>query len=72
MTYEEFMTVIQDDVEKILKDNSANIVQRLLEDIDEPMSKEQLQIIRNSVTVSVQLSAQIIFDYLTSLGIIDC
>lgn len=72
MTYEKFMTVIQDDVEKILKDNSVNIAQRLLEDIDEPMSKEQLQIIRNSVTVSVQLSAQIIFDYLTSLGIIDC
>lgn len=72
MTYEKFMTVIQDDVEKILKDNSVNIAQRILEDIDEPMSKEQLQIIRNSVTVSVQLSAQIIFDYLTLLGIIDC
>ena len=47
MTYEEFMAVIQDDVEKILKDNSANIVQRLLEDINEPMSKEQLQIIQS-------------------------
>lgn len=74
MTYDEFMSAINSDVERILTENSANIAQSLLQGLpeDEPcISKEQLQIIRNAVNTSIQFSVQIMFDYLDSLGMLE-
>lgn len=74
MTYDEFMSVINSDVERILAENSANVAQSLLRNLpeDEPcISKEQFQIIRNAVNTSIQFSVQIVFDYLDSLGMLN-
>lgn len=67
MTYNEFMSAINSDVERILTENSANIAHSLLQGLSETepcISKEQLQIIRNAVNTSIQSSVQIMFDYL--------
>ena len=67
MKYDEFISVIASDVDRILEENTANIVKNLLTNIpqDQPcISPEQLQIIRNAVNTSIQFSVQIIFDYL--------
>ncbi len=75
MQYEDFMSTITTDVSRILQENSINIVESLLSNIPEGhpcLSAEQLQLCRNAVTISVQLSVQTIFDYLDSLGILNC
>lgn len=74
MTYDEFMSVVNSDVERILSENSVNIVQSLLQGLPESepcISKEQFQIIRNAVNTSIQSSVQIMFDYLDSFGILE-
>lgn len=74
MTYDEFMSAINSDVERILSENSANIAQSLLQGLSESepcVSKEQFQIIRNAVNTSIQSSVQIMFDYLDSFGILE-
>lgn len=74
MTYDEFMSVVNSDVERILSENSVNIVQSLLQGLPESepcISKEQFQIIRNAVNASIQSSVQIMFDYLDSFGILE-
>lgn len=74
MTYDEFMSVVNSDVEIILSENSINIVQSLLQGLPEGepcISKEQFQIIRNAVNTSIQSSVQIMFDYLASFGMLE-
>lgn len=74
MTYDEFRSVINSDVERILVENSANIAQGLLRNLSENelcMPKEQVQLISNAVNTSIQFSVQIMFDYLDSLGMLN-
>lgn len=74
MTYDEFMSVINSDVERILTENSVNVAQSLLQGLSENepcISKEQFQIIRNAVNTSIQFSVQIMFDCLNSLGMLE-
>lgn len=74
MTYDEFMSAVNSDVERILSENSVNIAQSLLQGLSESepcISKEQFQIIRNAVNTSIQSSVQIMFDYLDSFGILE-
>lgn len=73
MTYEKFISAISDDVARILKENYLNIAENLLSGLPgKPcISQEQLQLCRNAVTISTQLSVQIIFDYLDSLEILN-
>lgn len=73
MTYDEFMSAINSDVERILNENSVNVAQSLLQGLSESepcVSKEQFQIIRNAVNTSIQSSVQIMFDYLDSFGML--
>ena len=73
MTYDEFMSAINSDVERILDENSVNVAQSLLQGLSESepcVSKEQ--IIRNAVNTSIQSSVQIMFDYLDSFGMLEC
>lgn len=75
MQYKDFISVISSDVARILQENSDNIAESLLSGIPEQtpcMSPEQFQIVQNAITVSAQLSVQIIFDYLDSLGMLNC
>lgn len=75
MQYDEFISIITADVERILKENSVNIAKDLLSNIpqEQPcVSQEQLQICRNAVNLSVQMSVQIILDCLNSMGILKC
>ena len=74
MTYEEFISVISSDIQKTLEENSVNIAKSLLSTFskDQPcVSPNELQLCRNAVNLSVQLTAQIIFDYLDSLGMLN-
>lgn len=74
MTHDEFISVISSDVGRILQENSINVAEALVRSLpqhDPCISKEQLQLCRNAVNISVQLSAQIIFDYLDLLGILN-
>lgn len=74
MTYDEFMSAVNSDIERILSENSVNIAQSLLQGLSESepcISKEQFQIIRNAVNTSIQSSVQIMFDYLDSFGILE-
>lgn len=73
MTYEEFISVISSDIQKTLEENSVNITEYLLSTFpkDQPcVSLNEIQLCRNAVNLSVQLTAQIIFAYLDSLGIL--
>lgn len=74
MTYDEFMSVINSDVERILEENSVNVAKSLFQNLSDDeayISESQLQIIRNAVNTSIQFSVQIVFDYLSSLGMLD-
>lgn len=74
MTYDEFMSVINSDVERILEENSVNVAQSLFQNLSDDkacISENQLLIIRNAVNTSIQFSVQIVFDYLSSLGMLD-
>ena len=74
MTYDEFMSAINSDVERILDENSVNVAQSLLQGLSESepcVPKEQFQIIRNAVNTSIRSSVQIMFDYLDSLGMLE-
>lgn len=74
MTYDEFISVISSDVGRILQENSINITESLIANLpkDTPcLSSEQLELCRNAVNISVQLSVRIIFDYLDSLGMLN-
>ena len=67
MTYEEFISVISSDIQKTLEENSVNIAESLLSTFpkDQPcVSPNELQLCRNAVNLSVQLTAQIIFGML--------
>lgn len=73
MTHDEFMDIISNDISRILNDNLENTLTSIVDDISpsEYLKKEHLQLCKNTVTVSVQLSTQIVFSYLDSLGILN-
>ncbi len=74
MTYDEFISVITNDVSRILAENNENVLNGLVENLPNEtpcITKEQLIMCQNAVTSSVQLSVQIIFDYLDSLGMLN-
>lgn len=73
MTYDDFINVLSNDTARILSENIENTLQGLLRDVSNPeiLQEDHLKMFRNSVTVSVQLSLQIIFAHLDSLGMLD-
>ena len=73
MTFDEFTTVIENDVARILNENSENILKGIVSGLptDTPcITKEQLIMCQNAVNCSDQASVRIILDYLDSLGML--
>lgn len=74
MTYQEFQSAIQDDVNRILKENQENILNSLVQNLpqDEPcVTKEQLLMCQNAIHYSVHASVKTMVHYLNQLGMID-
>ena len=73
MTNRKFNEIISNDISRILRDNLENTLTGIIKNIPESeyVKEEHLNLCKNTVTVSVQLSVQIIFDYLNSLGILN-
>lgn len=73
MTYENFINAISNDVSRILSENLENTLNGIISDISpsEHLKNEHLELCKNTVTVSVQMSVQIIFSYLDSLGMLN-
>ena len=72
MTSEEFSEITSRDLERILSENSVNILEKIIERCDEQqLNKDTINVARNAVTASVQLSVQIMFSYLDSLGMLN-
>lgn len=71
MKYDEFIHIVSDDVSQILGENIENILKKIVEDIDFSSTDENtIKMCKNTVTISTQLSCQIIFDVLDSLGML--
>lgn len=73
MTYDNFIDILSNDTARILSENIENTLYGILRDVSSPeiLQEDHLQMLKNSVTVSVQLSLQIIFSYLDSLGMLE-
>lgn len=74
MTYNEFVTVIENDVARIIQENRENVLNGIVSGLptDTPcITKEQLIMCQNAVNYSVQASVRIILDYLDSLGMLN-
>ena len=74
MTFDEFTTVIENDVTRILYENRENVLNGIVSGLptDNPcITKEQLIMCQNAVNYSVQASVRIILDYLDSLGMLN-
>lgn len=72
MKYDEFISVIYDDIAKTLAENSENILRNLIDGLPEYpcITEEQLKLCHNAVKTSVHLSIQIMFSYLQSIGML--
>lgn len=73
MTYENFINTISENVAKDLNDNLENILKFLIEGLPQSpcLTEEQFRLVKNAIVTSVQVSTQITFSYLDSLGVIN-
>ena len=71
MTREELIQIVSEDVEKILDENLENSLRKILEDVSFDNPQEMcLKMCKNTVTVSVQTSVQVLLDALCLLGVV--
>ncbi len=71
MTREELIQVVSEDVQKILDDNLENSLRKILENVSFEDPQEMcLKMCKNTVTVSVQTSVQVLMDALCLLGVV--
>lgn len=73
MEFQQFIDAISNDTSRIMQDNQRAIIKKIVENLPDEaaLSADQLEAINNAVIISVQMSVQIIFDYLDSLGMLN-
>nr|DAW11757.1 MAG TPA: hypothetical protein [Caudoviricetes sp.] len=71
MTREELIQIVSEDTQKILNSNLENSLRKILENVsfDDP-AEMCLKMCKNTVTVSVQTSVQVLLDALCLLGVV--
>ena len=70
MTYDEFVSIMQSDISRILSENSENILRGIIEGLPETtcITEEQLKMCRNAVNISIHFSTELVYHYLCQLG----
>lgn len=73
MEYDEFIAMIKSDISRTLSENTESILKSLISGLpdDSRITEAQLKMCRNSVTVSVHLTTQLIFSYLKQMGLLN-